>query len=570
MATLVASQRDLQAKPDAEIAALLGGKPFTTVGFEHEFGQLNDEGSVLHNLTHLELAKSENFGYSGLPFSLETDASDAIELVSPPFIMETNEQGVPATKDVVDADRLMKTGLSGLLTAPVKFSGLKTKFGSDAGISFAGEDAKVKSFHVKPGISDRLMDRIKPPASSSIVPAAGTAVPETEAGVPRLPGSVAPPRRTELDIPAADINDLEIKISKKSGGVTSQANIAVDAAAYFQAKKAVKSRLKPENAVVSYFTQIKTKIAEFIGTSAGVISFSEPESNLLDEISTNLSQRFIVVPMAKVMEEKEKIFQGEELDENERKQYASLNRLASFVKDISGVWFKDTIFSLCEGILQTQVQKQKFATLFTAMKGRTASLHTRLKTVVDEEIWVNVFIPGAVPEELKYENAMKDKIDASIDALLTYFTSATLDIDDYARPEFMGDNPALLGGRQDTFIPQSKIKKAPAFRDKRMYVVEVRNHDLEASLHAMETGEWKDTPKKKTTKKKAKKPRPASSAGAAKTTASSPVKKAKAKRVTTKKKLKGKKKKPVAGLPMESQVKGAKEHVKRIKDARSI
>ena len=123
MATLVASQRDLQAKPDAEIAALLGGKPFTTVGFEHEFGQLNDEGSVLHNLTHLELAKSENFGYSGLPFSLETDASDAIELVSPPFIMETNEQGVPATKDVVDADRLMKTGLSGLLTAPVKFSG---------------------------------------------------------------------------------------------------------------------------------------------------------------------------------------------------------------------------------------------------------------------------------------------------------------------------------------------------------------------------------------------------------------------------------------------------------------
>ena len=60
----------------------------TTVGFEHEFASMIE--SPLKGVSHLELAKSkEVMPLTGIPFILETDASDSLELVSPPFLLPT-------------------------------------------------------------------------------------------------------------------------------------------------------------------------------------------------------------------------------------------------------------------------------------------------------------------------------------------------------------------------------------------------------------------------------------------------------------------------------------------------
>lgn len=528
MKALVEAQRELQTKTDGDLEAALETDQFTTVGFEHEFGQLQDGNSVLHNLTHLELAESDKFIYSDLPFSLETDAADAIELVSPPFIMATDEHGVPETADVVAADTMMKAGLTSLLTTPVKFSNLKANFASRLGISFKSKDAMVKKHHVKPGLSDALKDRLKPPAP-------GRPVATVPAASPGSAGGGAPPKRDKVTVSAATADKLEIKLSAKGGGITSQANIAMDAEAYIRAGKAVKSRLKPDNKIATGFTAIQNKIAAFIRTKCGGQAFTEIEQSLLEEIATNLSQCLIVVPMEKVMEIKDKIFQGGEPVKKEEDDYKRMNRVASYVKDVSGVWLKDTILSLCAGVLKDQEQKDKFKTVFEAVQTDIETLHTDLQKEVDERVWMSIFGSRPVPVYLKYTAAMKDKIDNSITVLLNYFQSTVPgvpELDVYDRPEFMGYDPALLGGRQDTFIPQSKLKKATAFADRRMYVVEVRNHDLQASLEAIRTGNWSDTP---------------AAAGGAK---------------------KGRKKRRVRRIAKNVKVRGAEEHIERMEKGR--
>jgi hypothetical protein len=88
-------------------------EPFTTVGFEAEFIEHYDN-SPLVGISHLELAESKTpaMSYTGIPFKLETDAADVIELVTPPFLMRTKlDAPIPNGDDITKLDTRLRTWL---------------------------------------------------------------------------------------------------------------------------------------------------------------------------------------------------------------------------------------------------------------------------------------------------------------------------------------------------------------------------------------------------------------------------------------------------------------------------
>lgn len=87
--------------------------PFTTVGFEHEF--TNYQNKQLTGKSHVIVAKSQlKMPYTDLGFHLETDNSDKLELVSPPFLMETSGSPVPKARAVIEMNNKMTQYLTGL------------------------------------------------------------------------------------------------------------------------------------------------------------------------------------------------------------------------------------------------------------------------------------------------------------------------------------------------------------------------------------------------------------------------------------------------------------------------
>ncbi len=146
----------MQNKSEAEIAKeVLKFNPddegaYTTVGFEHEFARfLEDQDNPLAGQEHVELAKTERIlRYTGLPFLLETDSLDTIELVGAPLIIPTSkEHPVPFADDINMADFYIQSALIGICEAET-FQEMKSAFMKYMGLCFEN-------------VTDKNMDHLK-------------------------------------------------------------------------------------------------------------------------------------------------------------------------------------------------------------------------------------------------------------------------------------------------------------------------------------------------------------------------------------------------------------------------
>lgn len=130
---------------------------YTTVGFEHEFAQMTS--GPLRGVSHLEVAKSKSkMPVTGLPFILETDASNALELVSPPFLVETisKDMPVPEPDDIEYIDTMMKSALEGYTRSSSNLSDLLGQFKAGADLDFELEDVRVKRENMTPNTPDEI------------------------------------------------------------------------------------------------------------------------------------------------------------------------------------------------------------------------------------------------------------------------------------------------------------------------------------------------------------------------------------------------------------------------------
>ena len=106
----------------------------TTIGFEHEFAQFR--GDALEGLSHLRIGHSQAVS-SGLGFALETDACNALELVSPPFMVRTLETApIPHPSDVSILDIAIRRRLKELVAGRPRIDQFIEGLRADPGAEF--------------------------------------------------------------------------------------------------------------------------------------------------------------------------------------------------------------------------------------------------------------------------------------------------------------------------------------------------------------------------------------------------------------------------------------------------
>ncbi|MCA9658645.1 MAG: hypothetical protein KC486_09890, partial [Myxococcales bacterium] len=131
------------------------GRKCTTVGFEFEFATMDD--GPFGGLSHVEIAESSKMPDPKVPFVLETDASDALELVSPPFWVPTfGDQILPEPDYVEGVIDLFKERLSTITAKRPTIVGLAREFQTQDKIDFRFKDVPLARHHLTPRTPEEL------------------------------------------------------------------------------------------------------------------------------------------------------------------------------------------------------------------------------------------------------------------------------------------------------------------------------------------------------------------------------------------------------------------------------
>ncbi|MCG8424312.1 MAG: hypothetical protein MJE77_40990 [Proteobacteria bacterium] len=444
---------------------------YTTVGFEHEFAQMTD--GPLRGIDHLEVARSfERMPLTELPFVLETDASDALELVSPPFLMETPSSGrltpkswrkpIPLAADVKKVDDLIRTDLS-KVSQENTIVDLVGALLQESGITFPLAAVEVEPFQISP---------------------AG----RTAYG------------QANKDINAGTVAGIPIRPSQKGGGITTQINFATDAATAdrLQEESRKDPNLVPDSDIGRAILAVEDGIRALLLAAAG----RRPSTRLkifLNALSRTLSGQTAVPYMRFFHDRQVQAFAASETMEGPEPDLFDVNRpsyftrifaltltesVSSRVKDTSGIWVKDAVLNIGLGVLTraewitvrdivtdhqtagsienltaTDVSKHMPADfrdpIVQAIRQATRAALVRVQTVIDNQI-----LHGTDDNTSKAD-----------------FAHHTKDLDlgpGRNRGEFAEHNPDFIGPRQDTYIASADAQRPGIWENKRLHVVETR------------------------------------------------------------------------------------------------
>lgn len=459
---LITEQKSAQNYPDSYKTS------FTTVGFEHEFAQMQGSDHDLRDVTHVELSESsEKLPYTDLGFSLETDASNAIEFVSPPFIVETMaDKPIPKSADVQKIDDMIKTDLTTLATGSKDIGELLSNMPGQFGLTFSSPKAKIESSNINASTPSRIRGMEKNESN-------------------------------QIEIGSSSINTIPIKLSMKTGkpDISSQVNFATDSETYDTIKK------MSEDDTYNVFVIFQDLENRIYNAMAGIIGdlriprkVQEPYINndiylFLRELARNFSETFAVPSIEKVEKMKSDMFKGDEDSNRIANNYTGSKKevydlhtgIRSHVKDIHGVWLKDTVMNFGLGILTKDQWLAIMILMYELGEGN------RLDNAVDGA--------SLTPFGKKLKSEVQDNIDKmkvemnkSRDELVQRIIrgrwhiredSSEDDAGPKKRPEFGSHDSKWLGARQDTFIPKEYVKRASVFADKTLHVIEVRGDAVE-------------------------------------------------------------------------------------------
>ena len=415
---------------------------FTTVGFEHEFAQFTGD-NPLKGLTHVEVADSGlTLDFTGLPFHLETDADDALELVSPPFVVDTEEGGpTPKPEDVDKIDQAIKSDLALRVASETTLGKLADDF-SGVSIDFTLKEASVEAANFTP-----LVDH----------------------------------QQLGVDKVAVDsLDKVKVKASKKGSAsvktISSQANIATDAATY----DALQELATPEGIFPLFYSGLAA------GVAANLIprfpAASAPLRIFLREMSRQLAG-LVSVPSIEYMQARgTELAVGDhkakqvrnKLNESEKTVYETHRSLRSHVKDAGPAWLKDTLANFGLALLLTPGDWNTVHAAIPAIKGAMAGLYGAAKQgSFKKDQW------AVVKDNLKKAKAHADN---SLDDLLAAIAGNNWNVGPAAhalhgpnpRPGFGTHDRQWFGARQDTYIPGANVPSPLAFGGSRLHVVEAR------------------------------------------------------------------------------------------------
>ena len=416
----------------------------------------------------MEIAHSKgSLPFTELGFSLETDADDALELVSPPFLVEiiAKDKPVPRPDHVERMDEMMQTTLAGLVETDTKLGELASAFGEDPGIEFELIDAKVTSSNTNPQAK----------------------LPEGERAA-----------KSAVTMPKKDLKDSTVKHSRKDGlvvGISSQVNFATDASVY-DTIKTLRSEHK-KSSFDTVYLGIQEQIGELFqgkrAKHAGDLTVTGNLAAFLREAARTLGGHMGLRSLVEAERIKGVLFAGTQTSKQEANKltkdkstakqiYEFHTGMRSHVKDVQGVWLKDTLANFGLGLLTPDEWKAVRRILMDEDVGNGINA---LKLKLPEK--------GFSKEEKELAENLKEAkttIAVAMGGLAQAIvggdwqnykkgdTTKTIVHGTTGRLPFGDHDPRWLGLRQDTYIPHDKVKQPSTWEGGRLHVVEGRGNAM--------------------------------------------------------------------------------------------
>jgi hypothetical protein len=435
---------------------------FTTMGLEHEFMEMNAK-SLLQGVSHLRLSStSVKMPLTNIGFSLETDASNALELVCPPFIVRTVPgKPIPDPDEVAKADDLIRTQLTAISAKSTSIAMMVKAF-QDVGLDFKIDDTLVE----RSNLTQNTLNDFD----------------------------------SETPVPAKEINKIGIGPINKfgAGQISAQVNFATDAHTFHNMQQ-LYSDEKPHE-YIQVFSFLERQMDDYL-----MASIPKPSSNLkvfIHLLARTLSGQLAVPSIAVVKDFQEaeykklhagkthrnKIKEGRGTTEFEVFNFHA--SMSSHVKDVNGVWIKDTLMNIGRGILHPKDWKKIIQ--FVGMHQKSFISGLKLLPVQD----FNSQVKDAYTQSFVLA---KHQIAG---ALVLLAEKATMLIEagappgfdgPEAQPDFMEHKAEWMGPRQDTFLPADKVQM-PEVWGQRLHVVETRHNGIE-TLYKMKIVHYINTTK---------------------------------------------------------------------------
>ncbi len=517
-------QRDLQQRAVATPATY--AYKYTTVGFEHEFAAMTD--GPLHGVDHFEISRSSApvLPLTNIPFVLETDAGNEVELVSPPFMIETRSSGtftsrskrkpVPLADDLAKIDGFIRSELHTAISQTRRrirtprpnqphlfdydteydnktLTDVANTLRANTGIDFGFRKAEVEPYQLSPATVGTFSD-------------------------------------DNAEVSGATLGGIHVKPSSKGavghvhdgekGAIITQINFATTAKVADELQRASEAdtTLRPvaDAGIVAVFRGVESNVRTLL------IGAANPTNKLrrfYNTLARSLSGQ-LAVPYLAYFEraQNEAMEWGRKMTDLEEYPVPLLSQaesISSHVKDTSGVWLKDMVINF--GL--ERLSREEWTAVLARVTDPLLVRAIQQATMVDfpdppitlEQVPANA---GMIETRMiqmrnqklqqKYANRKAGNRTAvgaaTVAALARVAAIIANDIrpdveanfatrvgglhfgqGDGERLEFGQHNPTNIGPRQDTYIKSQNVQ-TPLWATRRLHVVETRGDSLEKQL----------------------------------------------------------------------------------------
>ncbi len=447
----------------------------TTAGFEHEFADMKD--GPLAGVSHLELARSvEALPYTNIHFNVETDAMNALELVSPPFIFPTVAGApIPNPDTVRYVNNLMKTTLYNLLTE---------SRGTFLGVSLGRRYIRQTFNQLLAGLNGAtgLTFNLLP----EVVIKAEHLSHRTDLGA--LAAHVAPaagdPHKMILN--AGTLGNITVGDSQKNRDEVMQVGAQVNFATDMNTAQTMNQGPGLDENETRIFRIIRTALAaripQPVGGSPGLLRF-------YNEMLIKLSSLFSVYSQNHVRT-KQADMQGDliakatphavdrnvgRLNDGQQREFLLHATLSSFVKDVQPAWVKDHLDSIGAGLLQPDDYPILLASL-NAANLAGFNIPQNISNFLTGE--------GHTAAAAHWSHFVRQVRMALILLRVRVARNRFGLVDTTPRAGLYEHTPLYTGARQDTYLDPRRVQQ-PGIWNRRLHVAEIRRGDPAAKLEQL-------------------------------------------------------------------------------------
>ncbi|MEL6556569.1 MAG: hypothetical protein AAFQ94_00195 [Bacteroidota bacterium] len=435
----------------------------TTAGYEHEFADMIN--SPLNGVSHLEISESmEKMPLTKLPFTLETDAMNALELVTPPFLLPASKgRPLPYWETANEIDVLFQKALHSLIEKPTDHTilGLIGGFKTNFGLNFTLNPVEIKSEHLSHNTN---IDKVRGFISADQLIIDKDSLSEIRIGESKKIAGFS----KGLGNKGKNNDHLE-------NGVLSQINFAADmeTIALFDQMKSNLSHA----VITKRFVETEELLAKLIR-----LNYHSPKLiSVHQQVIRKLANSLIIDDLSNLKQAQLKLYQAIKDSKTKSSSFAftilkaTVKMHAEFISKVKNpgvLWIKDHVASMA-----LVLNKVELKALISSLKeGLT-------KISGDTQLFNEIEMDG---KQDKHKRLVRD-IDTLILNLIDVLNNGKNRVAN-RKPttnHLYDHDDTLVGARQATYLDQANVQLPALWPDMRLHVAEVREGNVGKILKAV-------------------------------------------------------------------------------------